>query len=466
MFTDQRHLRFDFQLHSHEMAKLVELSDEIVLVIISYLITDEESKVGALLSLCRTSRRLVNLAQPALYACVRIKEPEGDPLKPLKSFLWTVLTRPLLARQTRALALTNDRAICYDWPRLEHDEVFIDICVLIRGRPFEIDPDFCYHPLAVHTLAQLPNLRHFEFTAEIEHPRALLQRMHTLRCEDALFLSKLETFHLYKLYEDGPVDIDDFVPLVRYPSFKTFSTQSDVPNKLGGLSATNRLTHASADLRWCNRPLISIQQLINTLQNLSSFILLIPDAARYKWQWDVGYQPLVTPRDLVKALLRSHKDTLISLHLDFHYHYDLRDPELLQEVVDSGMGLADCDYVYPSFGEFSRLSHITIEFEKLVNFHNLPASLQSLDLYLYSILDFTVDHLQDLVALRDRYCPMLDLVLLSFWEEIAVSIMTVRDYAGRLGLSLNVSKDKELVSFLGLEFCLRVCSPKYVEALN
>lgn len=178
------------------MAKLVDLSDELILIIISYLTTVERPEIEALLSLCRTSRLLLNVVQPALYASVRIEEPEGDPLKSLKSFLWTVLTRPSLARQTQTLALTNDRAIRYDWPRLEHDEVFINLSVLIRGQPLEIDPDFCYHPLAVQILAQLPNLRHFEFTAQIEHPRALLQRMHSLRTEDAFFLSNLKTFHL------------------------------------------------------------------------------------------------------------------------------------------------------------------------------------------------------------------------------------------------------------------------------
>jgi hypothetical protein len=177
------------------MAKLVDLSTELLLIIVSYLATGNDIDTAALLNLCCTSRVLLDIALPALYSCVRIPETTPDPLKSLKCFIQTILQRPELAKATQELALLNDRGIRYEWPALQDDPYFMEISSLVCGHPREIEPELCYGPLAVEALARLPNLRHIRFTAEIEPPRALLERVHRLQSESGI-LSKLKTFHL------------------------------------------------------------------------------------------------------------------------------------------------------------------------------------------------------------------------------------------------------------------------------
>jgi hypothetical protein len=178
------------------MAGLVDLSNELLLIVVSYLSTGDPIDSIALLNLCRTSRALLDIAQPALYTHVRLAEPTPDPLKPLKSFLRTILERPSLAKETQSLSLINDRGIRYEWPGLRYDPYFMDLSSLIGGHPSEIEPNLCYRPLAVEILARLPNLQHIRFTAEVAPPRSLLEHIRNLQ-DQGPTLSKLKTFHLY-----------------------------------------------------------------------------------------------------------------------------------------------------------------------------------------------------------------------------------------------------------------------------
>jgi hypothetical protein len=192
------------------MAKLVDLSNELLLIIVSYLATGDDVDSTALFNLCLTSRALLIVARPALYTCVRLAEPAPDPLKSLKVFLKTILAHPSLAKETQTLALINDRGIRYEWPALQKDPHFIDLSSSIGGHPSEIEPDLCYYPLAVEVLTRLPNLQHIRFTAEIESPHSLLERMHELQAQTSVF-SKLKTFHLYVIplttYTEKPLKI-------------------------------------------------------------------------------------------------------------------------------------------------------------------------------------------------------------------------------------------------------------------
>jgi hypothetical protein len=177
------------------MVQLTDLSNEILFNIVAYLTTGNDTEVQTLLHLCRTSHRLRDIAQPALSTTVTIAEPAGEPLRSLKTFLKVCLNRPSLAKRTQELALFNDRRVSYEWPALGHDTDFMELSSLIGGHPGEIEPELCYHPLAVEVLTRLPNLQHLHLTAQIEPPRALLKRMHQLRAE-SFFFSKLTTFHL------------------------------------------------------------------------------------------------------------------------------------------------------------------------------------------------------------------------------------------------------------------------------
>jgi len=177
------------------MARITDLSNELLLNITFYLSTSDGSDVRTLLYLCYTSRLLFGVAQPALYTCVRIVESATDPLVHLKLFLRTLIEFPSLAQKTKELALFNDRTVRYEWPALKHDAVFMKLSALIGGHPSEIEPELCYHPLAVQVLARLPNLQHLHFTAQIEAPRSLMHRIYEMQA-DLSILSKLNTFHL------------------------------------------------------------------------------------------------------------------------------------------------------------------------------------------------------------------------------------------------------------------------------
>ena len=145
-----------------------------------------------------------------------------------------------------------------------------------------------------------------------------------------------------------------------------------------------------------------METLLQVCPRLTVFKLIIPDGTRYRWLWDVGYEPLVTPRDLVKALLQTHKQRLETLHLDFHDHYNLRDPEILAEVER----LEDCVYTYPSFRDFKSLTNMAIEFEKLVRFRDLPMSLEHLDLSYCHFADLDRNFLSELIQLKDKWCQI------------------------------------------------------------
>jgi hypothetical protein len=176
------------------MVQLTDFSNELLFNIIACLTTGNDIDVQTLLHLCRTSHRLRDIAQPALFTTVTIAEPAGEPLRALKTFLKVLIMRPSLAKRTQELVIYNDRGVPYEWPALGQNADFMELSALVGGHPGEIEPELCYYPLVVEVLIRLPNLQHLHLTTQIEPPRALLKRMHQLRAEPS-FLSKLKTFH-------------------------------------------------------------------------------------------------------------------------------------------------------------------------------------------------------------------------------------------------------------------------------
>jgi hypothetical protein len=177
------------------MARITDLSTELLLNIIFYLSAGDAYDIRALSHLCSTSQLLFYVAQPALYSSIRIVESRTDPLIHLKLFLRTLLEHPSLAQHTKELALFNDRGVRYEWPAFKQDTIFMELLVLMGGHTSEIEPDLCYYPLAAQVLARLPNLQHLHFTAQIEAPRSLMHRIYEMQADFSI-LSKLETFHL------------------------------------------------------------------------------------------------------------------------------------------------------------------------------------------------------------------------------------------------------------------------------
>ncbi|KAF2125382.1 hypothetical protein P153DRAFT_425802 [Dothidotthia symphoricarpi CBS 119687] len=362
-------------------------SNEILFNVVAHLVTGDDIDVKTLLNLCRSSRVLLDIAQPALYTCVRITEPAVDPLKPLKIFLRTLMERPSLSKETQELALINDR--------------------------------------------------HLHFTAQIEAPCTLLERVHELQADSSIF-SKLKTFHLHKKYEQGPVNIKEYIHLMRYPSFKRFSTENDVPHIIGEPRAINTLTQSAVELLWCIAPLPTMRQLLDVCPRLTLFEFVVPDRARYTSMLDVGHEPLVGPQELVEALLKTHSHTLKSLRLDFHHFYDISDPDMLEELEQLGETPEDCWMTYSSMRGFENLTHMTIEFQKLVKVHKLPASLESLNLELCEFADLNKEFLDDLIQLKEKWCPVIESVTVSGLEK--------------------TNEDGRTLTFLGVGYQLRIQS--------
>ncbi|KAF2831237.1 hypothetical protein CC86DRAFT_463177 [Ophiobolus disseminans] len=439
------------------MANLTDLSNELLLIIASYLTTGTVVDTQALSNLCLTTRGLLSIAQPALYTCIEIREPPGDPLKPLKSFLKTLLGRPELGEAAQELALTNDRAIRYEWPALQHDPYFMDISEAVGGHPHEIEPELCYHPLAVEVLARLPNLRSLRFTANIEAPRSLLQYTHQLQA-DSNILSKLKTFQLHKRYEDGPIDIEDYIPFLHYPSFEKLSTQSTVADAFYSARATNTITPSTVELLWCIRPLPTMERLLDACSNLTLFNFVVPDGTRYRSMSDVGSDPLVAPRELAIALLNAHGPTLETLRLDFHHFYRLRDREIREQIEESGGNLEDCDFTYPSFRDCEKLTRMTIELEKLVKLHHLPTALEHLRLEYCHFPDLDQKYLGELIQLKETWCPAIQSVIVSGWEMSNEGITAVREHVRSLEAPVQVSEDGRTLTFLGTANYLQIQS--------
>jgi hypothetical protein len=174
------------------MAKLTDLSTELLLSIVAHLATDKTSDVRALRRLCESSRTLAAVAQPALYACVKLSMPMRRSLAPLELFTRTCMECPELAKKTRQLSLFHGRPIPNEGFGLARDATSVRVSEFVAGQ----DDDIEMEPLALHLLAKLPNLEHLRLEVENSPPRGLLKGMHGIRKSDDSFLAKLKTFHL------------------------------------------------------------------------------------------------------------------------------------------------------------------------------------------------------------------------------------------------------------------------------
>jgi hypothetical protein len=242
-----------------------------------------------------------------------------------------------------------------------------------------------------------------------------------------------------KQYEDGPINMEDYIPLMGYPSFEKFSTYSDAdgwesePLQSGWSRSNNTLTHSTVELCWCLGPLPVMEQLLAACHGLTVFRFDIPNETRYRSAWDVASQPVVAPRALVTALQETQKSTLETLHLDFHAYYNLSDPDFQEDLAETGEG--PDDYIYPSFRAFKCLSHMTIEFEKLVKLADLPASLKLLVLQGCRFeTDLDAPYLEDLVRMKEMWCPLIESVDIRGYDPLDDGTRKVLELARSLNI--------------------------------
>jgi hypothetical protein len=201
-----------------------------------------------------------------------------------------------------------------------------------------------------------------------------------------------------------------------------------------------------------------MRQLLDACPDLVMFQLVVPDISRWKWSFDVAYQPMVAPRDLANALIETHRHVLKVLNLDFHHFYDLGDPDLQEEIEELGVSLEDCEFHYPSFRNFECLSHMAIEFEKLVKVSDLPATLKSLVLNWCRFPELDREFLGEMSQVKEKWCPVIESITVSGWERINEGITAVCEHARSLDLRVHVFSDERLLKILGVGYHLQVLS--------
>ena len=99
---------------------------------------------------------------------------------------------------------------------------------------------------------------------------------------------------------------------------------------------------------------------------------------------------------------------------------------------------------------------MTIEFDKLVKVANLPASLEWLELRFCQFADLDTAFLANLVQMKDKWCPAIEVVTVNGWESGNVGITGVQECARSLDLSMSVSVDGHVLQILNLGFCLKI----------
>ncbi|KAI4701160.1 hypothetical protein J4E89_010736 [Alternaria sp. Ai002NY15] len=384
------------------MAKLTDLSNELLYSIVAHLETGRWSDVRALWRLCKTCRALAAVAQPALYTCVVLGQSMPETMRSLELFLRTCVERPKLAKKTRSLTLHYHRPAPYEGPDLMRHPTFSEFSKLWAVKNWDSEQNVLYQTL------------------------------------------------VHKHSDNQPINIVDYIPLLRFPSFTSFSTENEASAGNDAHPATNVLTPLAIELWWSLGPLATMRQALEACPRLETFEFVVPDDNRHGGMLpvDIGSQPLVTPRDLGIALLEKHKATLKTLELHFNNYYDMRSAEFQQDMVLYGQD--SYHYVYPSFRDFEMLSHMTIQFEKLTNLGHLPESLKHLKLQnCYFDTDLSEDCLRGMLKLKDTWCPLIK--QLSFQGfNVSEAMDMIREVARSLDLPISEFLGRGLVSFPNL----------------
>jgi hypothetical protein len=214
-------------------------------------------------------------------------------------------------------------------------------------------------------------------------------------------------FH-YPNFEKLTTEIDtrnQQVLVPRIPSNARFRKIITVPDHL----RTTIITHSHAEFHWCLMPDWVLRRLLHACPHLESLTFIVPNTTWTRTE-DIGYHSQASPEEFGLALLKSHSKTLKHLHLDFFHCYNLRDPWLhLETRLYRPLSI----YTYPpSFRAFEVLTHLTIEFEKLVQLCHLPPSLEALTLTSCYYKEVDKEYLSGLLHLRDSWCPMIETVVL------------------------------------------------------
>jgi hypothetical protein len=440
------------------MTKLLDLPNELLGDVAAHLATD----FIALHSLCACSCLLRDIAQPWLYSCVRIPlltKIKLAPLESLQMFHRTITERPDLASCVKEVSL-NDASPTHQTTGFLDDQDLREFEATALGADMK---HISYQSigLVIQIFSLVPNVEHIALVAGFRHPQGLLLQLHHRMRTESSFLSKLRSFHLQKDYEKGPVNIRDYIPFFDNPSFEELTTRNNVDFVTGHHLPTNTLTRSSSKFYWAIISPSTLDILLRSCTSHNMFCFVIPSHQRFHRMEDVGYYPQVFPEDFARGLLKSHGSSLTTLHVDFYHGLNFREPDTQEDLQMAEQDGTLHEWYFPSFHGFEKLSHMTIEFEKLRHLADLPVSLEELTLDRCYFFELDENYLRDLLRLKSVSCPNIRSVVLRGFEDLPTGIEAVQRLARSLDVHFFPSENRReltLATFMRAGFSLQLQS--------
>ncbi|KAF2266667.1 hypothetical protein CC78DRAFT_577979 [Lojkania enalia] len=406
------------------MPRLLDIPAELLDNIVSNFKYSSSTDTAPLISLCRTCRRLRNVAQPILHTLVKIHIPrdsERGYISKLQGSLWcftsTILSRPDLARKVKALSIPTDPEMSAmflmsrEKEFLEH--FFPTNCPGIpKGGLREISLD----DLAWIILSRLENLEEVHFNMiKLPPPRALIRRIATARemkgdNEDPLLAS------LKKLFiesQNFPFNIADFDAILLQSQLQAIHLKICIASRAisfgKALCLAPKVIHITElVLEDCYMRNGCLRGVLKACSRLKVLKYSAPKVRLIFLGIDLRRAYSFTPKQLVKAL-EDYNDSLEELVALFE---DRCLPNKITDYTVSGLEDGD-HWVYPSLHKLKQLTSLKVEYSRLLGPAILPNSLEKLHLTRCEPSIFLEKTwIRDIASMKQSWCSRLEEVTL------------------------------------------------------
>lgn len=404
------------------MVELLDLPAELLYHIVSNFQYTHSTDASTLLRLCRTCRKLRDVAQPALHSSIRYYVPRNREVKGYAPTAlergWrltrTTLSRPDLANKIKTLFLRLDvkapdlyliigenefleRFFPYDCPGTKRGS--------IRSLSFE--------DLANILFCRLGNLEQLHFQLiQLPPPRNLLQKIDV--ANEGQFSIRETLKKLSVESESVPFNIADFRMVFKWPSLRTVHFKRCVASRDIHFGAPLRLPSGSIRvteliLDGCYVRNEGLRGILKACHSLRSFRYAAPKQHFDFLGVELRRTYSFTPRQLIKALEDYNSDSLEELNVLFETTYETG-------VLVSSPTRHWKHRSFPNLQNLTHLKRLTMEFFRLREISHLPPKLRNLHFtrcngHNHLICPKWIN--QDFFSLKQNCCPNI--------EEVSVS---------------------------------------------
>jgi len=404
------------------MPSLVELPNELLLHIVSILReTKGIAPQAALASLCLTSRRLNDIAQPILFTAPQLYLLRGsDPLRHWWQFARTVLETRDLALRVRKLSL---EAPAYDDDDGEEEiaslRFDIDQCSAVKSAVNEdLGSQLFVHRLATLLITPLEKLEHLYLHLTTTANNTIIRILHLSSKTYLSHVPRLKGLYVEPIanrkFPDLAVAMENVLlsPYLQRLSVQSLTFIEPFPLTWRG-PQVQPLELVELHLRGCYVMLSFIEPWFEACRHLKAvtFTSIADDAEGRFIQLRRPHYRKLTPMQLLRAL-RSCTGTLERLDADFRGVYEL-DCLSVSFVEDELPDLGN-DFTYESFQEFTQLRHLRVEAVRFRDVGTLPSSLETLTLFGDDLGSVTRRCHTDFGNLRREQCPGLEKICLQY----------------------------------------------------